>query len=173
LAGNLNSGLSYLITTVSKHKITSIFPLSRPIGTTLLSNLAMFVYASRVLQKLQQKKKYLTQTSQTSNASLISREPMARQFSRQISNVSKSVSTKVKSQKANIEKYYMLLKLFIAMGLTWILELIALAVTQLVDEGDVPQWISIILNIANVLQGIVIFIVFGFKPSVRNHIREK
>ena len=67
----------------------------------------------------------------------------------------------------------MLLKLFIAMGLTWILELIALAVTQLVDEGDVPQWISIILNIANVLQGIVIFIVFGFKPSVRNHIREK
>ena len=67
----------------------------------------------------------------------------------------------------------MLLKLFIAMGLTWILELIALAVTQLVDEGDVPQWISIILNIANVLQGIVIFIVFGFKPSVRNHIKEK
>lgn len=70
-------------------------------------------------------------------------------------------------------RYYMLLKLFIAMGLTWILELIALAVTQLVDEGDVPQWISIILNIANVLQGIVVFIVFGFKPSVRNHIREK
>ena len=67
----------------------------------------------------------------------------------------------------------MLLKLFIAMGLTWILELIALAVTQLVDEGDVPQWISIILNIANVLQGIVIFIVFGIKPSVRNHIKEK
>ena len=67
----------------------------------------------------------------------------------------------------------MLLKLFIAMGLTWILELIALAVTQLVDEGDVPQWISIILNIANVLQGIVIFMVFGFKPSVRNHIKEK
>ena len=59
------------------------------------------------------------------------------------------------------------------MGLTWILELIALAVTQLVDEGDVPQWISIILNIANVLQGIVIFIVFGIKPSVRNHIKEK
>ena len=70
-------------------------------------------------------------------------------------------------------RYYMLLKLFIAMGLTWILELIALAVTLLVDEGDVPQWISIILNIANVLQGIVVFIVFGFKPSVRNHIREK
>ena len=30
-----------------------------------------------------------------------------------------------------------------------------------------------ILNIANVLQGIVIFFVFGFKPSIRNHIKAK
>ena len=67
----------------------------------------------------------------------------------------------------------MLLKLFIAMGLTWFLELIALAVSQLTVEGDVPQWTSVILNIANVLQGIVIFFVFGFKPSIRNHIRAK
>ena len=67
----------------------------------------------------------------------------------------------------------MLLKLFIAMGLTWFLELIALAVSQLTDEGDVPQWTSVILNIANVLQGIVIFFVFGFKPSIRNHIKAK
>ena len=89
---------------ILKQKITIFFPLSRPIGITLVSNLAMFVYASRILQKLQQKKKYLTQTSQTSNASLISREPMSRQFSRQISNVQKAVSTKVKSQKENIEK---------------------------------------------------------------------
>ena len=67
----------------------------------------------------------------------------------------------------------MILKLFIAMGLTWILELIALAISLSSNEGDIPQWVSIILNIANVLQGIVIFIVFGFKPSVRDHIREK
>ena len=67
----------------------------------------------------------------------------------------------------------MFLKLFIAMGLTWIFELIALAISHLTDEGDVPQWVSIILNIANVLQGIIIFFVFGFKPSVRDRIREK
>ena len=66
----------------------------------------------------------------------------------------------------------MLVKLFIAMGLTWILELIALAISLSSNEGDIPQWVSIILNIANVLQGIVIFIVFGIKPSVRNHIKE-
>ena len=67
----------------------------------------------------------------------------------------------------------MFLKLFIAMGLTWIFELIALAISQLTDEGDMPQWVSILLNIANVLQGIIIFFVFGFKPSVRDRIREK
>ena len=67
----------------------------------------------------------------------------------------------------------MILKLFIAMGLTWILELIALAISLSSNEGDIPQSVSIILNIANVLQGIVIFIVFGIKPSVRNLIREK
>ena len=67
----------------------------------------------------------------------------------------------------------MFLKLFIAMGLTWILELIALAISHLTDEGDVPQWVSIILNSANVFQGIIIFFVFGFKPSVRDRIREK
>ena len=55
----------------------------------------------------------------------------------------------------------MILKLFIAMGLTWILELIALAISLSSNEGDIPQWVSIILNVANVLQGIVIFIVFG------------
>ena len=67
----------------------------------------------------------------------------------------------------------MLLKLFIAMGLTWILEFIALAISLTSAKGDVPQWVSIMLNIANVLQGIVIFFVFGLKPSVRNHIKEK
>ena len=59
------------------------------------------------------------------------------------------------------------------MGLTWIFELIALAISHLTAEGDVPTWVSILLNIANVLQGIIIFFVFGFKPSVRDHIREK
>ena len=36
-----------------------------------------------------------------------------------------------------------------------------------------PQWNSAILNIVNVLQGILIFFVFGFKPSIRNHIKAK
>ena len=67
----------------------------------------------------------------------------------------------------------MFLKLFIAMGLTWILELIAVAISHCTEEGDVPQWVSIIINIANVLQGVIIFFVFGFKPSVRDSIRKK
>ena len=67
----------------------------------------------------------------------------------------------------------MLLKLFIAMGLTWLLEIIAFAVSQSTDKGDVPEWVSILLIIPNVIQGIIIFLVFGIKPSNRDHIKKK
>ena len=61
----------------------------------------MFVYASRVLAKLQQKKKYLSQQSTTST---ISHEPMARQFSRQLSTVTIGTIKKVKNQKEKAER---------------------------------------------------------------------
>ena len=67
----------------------------------------------------------------------------------------------------------MLLKLFIAMGLTWLLEIIAFAVSQSTDKGDVPEWVSILLIIPNVVQGIIIFLVFGIKPSNRDHIKKR
>ena len=68
----------------------------------------------------------------------------------------------------------MLLKLFIAMGLTWMLEIIAFAVSQSTEDGDVPQLISILLTIPNVFQGIIIFSgLFGIKASNRNHIKKK
>ena len=53
----------------------------------------MFIYASRFFNKLQKKKKYLSQVS-----SQKSPEPNARKLSTQI-------SVKVKNQKANIEKW--------------------------------------------------------------------
>jgi hypothetical protein len=40
-------------------------------------------------------------------------------------------------------------------------------------QCNVPQWASVILNIANVLQGIVIFFFFLFKLLIWNHIRAK
>ena len=48
----------------------------------------------------------------------------------------------------------MFLKLFGAMGLTWILELIAWIISQYTEE--VPLALTIILNTPTVLQGIVI-----------------
>ena len=72
---------------------------SRPIGMALVCNLAMFVFASRILNQLENKKKFLTE----STARSVSHEPSARKFSRQLSTIQKSVSTKVKSQKANTD----------------------------------------------------------------------
>ena len=73
---------------------------SRPIGMALVCNLAMFVFASRILNQLENKKKFLTKTT---TARSVSHEPSARKFSRQLSTIQKSVSTKVKSQKANTD----------------------------------------------------------------------
>ena len=75
-----------------------VFPsffIYRPIGITLVSNLVMFIYASRFFNKLQKKKKYLSQVSSQKSPA-----PNARKLSTQM-------SVKVKgliSQKANIEK---------------------------------------------------------------------
>ena len=51
-------------------------------------------------------------------------------------------------------RYHMFLKLFGAMGLTWILELIAWIISQYTEE--VPLALTIILNTPTVLQGTVI-----------------
>merc|ERR1739838_400390 len=59
------------------------------------------------------------------------------------------------------------------MGLTWMLEIIAFVVSQSTKDGDVPEWVSIFLTIPNVFQGIIIFLVFGIKPSNRDHIKKK
>jgi hypothetical protein len=72
-----------------------------PIGIALVCNLAMFVFASRILNQLENKRNLLLKTTKTRS---ISHEPSARKFSRQLSTIQKSVSTKVKSQKANTEK---------------------------------------------------------------------
>ena len=78
--------------------VVTFFLFFRPIGMALVCNLAMFVFASRILNQLENKKKFLTQTTS------VSHEPSARKFSGQLSTIKKSVSTKVKDQKANAEK---------------------------------------------------------------------
>ena len=73
----------------------------RPIGIALVCNLAMFVFASRILNQLENKRNLLLKTKA---ARAVSHEPSARKFSRQLPTIQKSVSNKVKSQKANTEK---------------------------------------------------------------------
>ena len=67
----------------------------------------------------------------------------------------------------------MFLKLFGAMGLTWILELITWIISQYTECVELPIAVSIILIIPNTLQGFIIFLVFAIKPTVRKIIAEK
>ena len=57
----------------------------------------------------------------------------------------------------------MFLKLFVAFGLTWAFEVVAWLNSA--EDVSVPLSLQIILNIANVLQGVIIFLVFGLKRT--------
>ena len=65
----------------------------------------------------------------------------------------------------------MFFKLFIALGLTWILEIIAWII--ITTKSPVPQWFGVLLNIANILQGFVVFAIFGLKASARKNLRQR
>ena len=65
----------------------------------------------------------------------------------------------------------MFFKLFIALGLTWILEIIAWII--ITTKSPVPQWFGVLLNIANILQGFVVFAIFGLKASARKNLKQR
>ena len=63
------------------------------------------------------------------------------------------------------------LKLFGAMGLTWLFEVIAVVIMK-TSEEPIHAALTVILNLPNVLQGLIIFCVFGIKKSVKSGIRK-
>ena len=63
------------------------------------------------------------------------------------------------------------LKLFGAMGLTWLFEVIALLIMKTSDK-PVPDALNVILNLPNVFQGFIIFCVFGIKKSVKTGLQK-
>lgn len=67
----------------------------------------------------------------------------------------------------------MYLKLFSAMGLTWVFEVLAWFVARYDVDGSVPVEIQVFVNLFNVLQGIVIFVVFGLKGSTSSKVKQK
>ena len=65
----------------------------------------------------------------------------------------------------------MFLKLFVALGLTWILEIISWMIIS--TKSNVPEWFTGVLNIANILQGFVVFVIFGLKATIRKIFKAK
>jgi hypothetical protein len=52
------------------------------------------------------------------------------------------------------------------MGLSWIMEVVSLLV-----RGPIYMWI--LTDICNTLQGLAIFLIFVWKPKVRNSLRQR
>ena len=90
---------------------TKFFTFS-PIGTALLANAGMFIYASIILQTLEKSRKYLVRTTTTSAKSAKSAQStqyqqISRSLSRQLSSTSSNDSgPKLRQkQKPSIERY--------------------------------------------------------------------
>jgi hypothetical protein len=79
-----------------------------PIGTALLANAGMFIYASIILQTLEKSRKYLVRTTTTSAKS--ARTTQYKQISRSLSSTSSNDSgPKLRQkQKPSIERYIFL-----------------------------------------------------------------
>ena len=59
-------------------------------------------------------------------------------------------------------------KLFVAMGLTWSVEILAWLLSG--DEERAPEGVIVALNMLNVCQGPVVFYVFAMKPSTKQKV---
>ena len=70
-----------------------------------------------------------------------------------------------------VARFNMFLKLFVALGLTWSLEIIAWIIIS--TDSDVPEWFTVVLNLANILQGIVVFMIFGLKATARRDMKKR
>ncbi|CAB3368144.1 Hypothetical predicted protein [Cloeon dipterum] len=62
--------------------------------------------------------------------------------------------------------FVLYLKLFVVMGLTWIMEVVSFLV-----QGPTYMWY--VTDVCNTLQGLAIFLIFVWKPKVRRLLRER
>ena len=88
---------------------TKFFTFS-PIGTALLANAGMFIYASIILQTLEKSRKYLVRTTKAKSAKSAQTtqyQQISRSLSRQLSSTSSNDSgPKLRQkQKPSIERY--------------------------------------------------------------------
>ncbi|KAF4528729.1 hypothetical protein B566_EDAN008995 [Ephemera danica] len=74
--------------------------------------------------------------------------------------VLKHADSQRSDQREKQQKFVLYLKLFLVMGLTWIMELVSWTV-----GGSNYLWI--VTDVCNTLQGLCIFLIFVWKPKVR------
>ncbi|XP_059078754.1 G-protein coupled receptor Mth-like isoform X2 [Tigriopus californicus] len=138
-----------------------------PITGMLLTNVSFFTYAAVKLGGMQRR---IREARPESKRGSDHENPNRRKFVRQVSILSnKSAGSKNKvTLKANRDSLITYLKLFVAMGLTWVFEILAWVLSE--KSVQAPQPIIICLNMVNICQGIVMFVVFALKDTTRQKI---
>ncbi|XP_059098467.1 uncharacterized protein LOC131892660 [Tigriopus californicus] len=140
-----------------------------PITGMLLTNVSFFTYAAVKLGGMQRR---IREARPESKRGSDHENPNRRKFAKQVSILSnKSVGSKNKAKlKANRDRLITYLKLFVAMGLTWVFEILAWVLSE--KSVQAPQPIIICLNMVNICQGIVMFHVFALKDTTRQKISD-
>lgn len=64
-------------------------------------------------------------------------------------------------KKKNFSRFNLYLKLFIVMGINWSMEIISW-----LCKGT-PEYVWYVTDLANTLQGVIIFIIFVWKPKIK------
>ena len=105
-------------------------------------------------------------------------ETLKKRFVRQMSSISSGITTVLTPQQkrkakynANKESLSTYLKLFSAMGLTWAVEILAWCLSG--KDNPAPLQVVICLNLLNIFQGIIIFLVFTMKPATAHKLQQR
>lgn len=141
-----------------------------PICLMLLTNISFFAYAASKLGGMQRRiREARSESKPGSDYETLSRRKFVKQVSI-LSNRSVGSKNKVKL-KANRDSLITYFKLFVAMGLTWVFEILAWILSE--KSVQAPQPIIIILNMVNISQGIVMFVVFTLKDTTIQRLTDK
>ena len=113
----------------------------------------MFFVTANILQKLQKNKSIAFRNRKQANRS---ESKIAKHLPKELNRTMSTVSNAVK--QVQIDRFYTYFKIFAAMGITWIGEFIAF----LISNHNI-EWLTFLLNLPNLFQGVFVFLVFGLK----------
>ncbi|KAF5272746.1 hypothetical protein FQA39_LY07773 [Lamprigera yunnana] len=106
-----------------------------------------------------------------SNVVLFTRTALRIKQMRKDTAILRRTENKVHSDENDRQRFYLYLKLFLAMGVNWSMEIVSWAVDWQFDEVHQAVWI--LTDLCNALYGVFIFFIFVFKRPIWNLLKKR